>query len=238
KEDYMKILMIEDEPLIQRIHQGYLQKIDATFQIVVGKDLDEARQFLKSNAIDLILLDIHLNGAHGLDLLSEIDGLTKVPDVIIISAATQSQFAQQALQAGVIDYLIKPFTFERFQQAIQKWQQKRSMLQQEFIDQASLDALFQPAVTNNPTIEIEKGLSKDTLIQILNHLKNRQTSFTIQELATELSLSHVSIRKYIQFVEQHQILTSETIYLKVGRPYQRYHLQESQIPTFLNKLET
>ncbi|MGK4108599.1 response regulator [Enterococcus cecorum] len=234
----MKILMIEDEPLIQRIHQGYLQKIDATFQIVVGKDLDEARQFLKSNAIDLILLDIHLNGAHGLDLLSEIDGLTKVPDVIIISAATQSQFAQQALQAGVIDYLIKPFTFERFQQAILKWQQKRSMLQQEFIDQASLDALFQPTVTNNPTIEIEKGLSKDTLIQILNHLKNRQTSFTIQELATELSLSHVSIRKYIQFLEQHQILTSETIYLKVGRPHQRYHLQESQIPTFLNKLET
>ncbi|XBG85566.1 response regulator [Enterococcus cecorum] len=110
----MKILMIEDEPLIQRIHQGYLHKIDATFQIVVGKDLDEARQFLKSNAIELILLDIHLNGAHGLDLLSEIDGLTKVPDVIIISATTQSQFAQQALQVGVIDYLIKPFTFERF----------------------------------------------------------------------------------------------------------------------------
>lgn len=158
--------------------------------------------------------------------------------MIIISAATQSQFAQQALQAGVIDYLIKPFTFERFQQAILKWQQKRSMLQQEFIDQASLDALFQPAVTSQTTIKIEKGLSKDTLIQILNHLKNRQTSFTIQELASELSLSHVSIRKYIQFLEQHQILTSETIYLKVGRPYQRYHLQESQIPTFLNKLET
>ncbi|OUN47962.1 response regulator [Enterococcus cecorum] len=234
----MKILMIEDEPLIQRIHQGYLQKIDATFQIVVGKDLDEARQYLKNDDIDLILLDIHLKGAHGLDLLSEIDRLTKVPDVIIISAATQSQFAQQALQAGVIDYLIKPFTFERFQQAILKWQQKRSMLQQEFIDQASLDALFQPTVTNNPTIEIEKGLSKDTLIQILNHLTNRQVSFTIQELATELSLSHVSIRKYIQFLEQHQILTSETIYLKVGRPHQRYHLQESQIPTFLNKLET
>lgn len=234
----MKILMIEDEPLIQRIHQGYLQKIDATFQIVVGKDLDEARQYLKNDDIDLILLDIHLKGAHGLDLLSEIDRLTKVPDVIIISAATQSQFAQQAMQAGVIDYLIKPFTFERFQQAILKWQQKRSMLQQEFIDQASLDALFQPTVTNNPTIEIEKGLSKDTLIQILNHLTNRQVSFTIQELATELSLSHVSIRKYIQFLEQHQILTSETIYLKVGRPHQRYHLQESQISTFLNKLET
>lgn len=234
----MKILMIEDEPLIQRIHQGYLHKIDAIYQIVGSKDLDEARQYLKNDDIDLILLDIHLKGAHGLDLLSEIDRLTKVPDVIIISAATQSQFAQQALQAGVIDYLIKPFTFERFQQAIQKWQQKRSMLQQEFIDQASLDALFQPTVTNNPTIEIEKGLSKDTLIQILNHLTNRQVSFTIQELATELSLSHVSIRKYIQFLEQHQILTSETIYLKVGRPHQRYHLQESQIPTFLNKLET
>ena len=234
----MKILMIEDEPLIQRIHQGYLHKIDATYKIVGSKDLDEARQYLKNDDIDLILLDIHLKGAHGLDLLSEIDRLTKVPDVIIISAATQSQFAQQALQAGVIDYLIKPFTFERFQQAILKWQQKRSMLQQEFIDQASLDALFQPTVTNNPTIEIEKGLSKDTLIQILNHLTNRQVSFTIQELATELSLSHVSIRKYIQFLEQHQILTSETIYLKVGRPHQRYHLQESQIPTFLNKLET
>ena len=234
----MKILMIEDEPLIQRIHQSYLHKIDASFQIAGCKDLDEARQYLKNEDIDLILLDIHLNGAHGLDLLSEIDRLTKVPDVIIISAATQSQFAQQALQAGVIDYLIKPFTFERFQQAIQKWQQKRSMLQQEFIDQASLDALFQPAATNQTTIEIEKGLSKDTLIQILNHLTNRQASFTIQELATELSLSHVSIRKYIQFLEQHQILTSETIYLKVGRPYQRYHLQESQIPTFLNKLET
>lgn len=234
----MKILMIEDEPLIQRIHQGYLHKIDAIYQIVGSKDLDEARQYLKNDDIDLILLDIHLKGAHGLDLLSEIDRLTKVPDVIIISAATQSQFAQQAMQAGVIDYLIKPFTFERFQQAILKWQQKRSMLQQEFIDQASLDALFQPTVTNNPTIEIEKGLSKDTLIQILNHLTNRQVSFTIQELATELSLSHVSIRKYIQFLEQHQILTSETIYLKVGRPHQRYHLQESQIPTFLNKLET
>ncbi|XBG81979.1 response regulator [Enterococcus cecorum] len=93
----MKILMIEDEPLIQRIHQGYLHKIDATFQIVVGKDLDEARQFLKSNAIELILLDIHLNGAHGLDLLSEIDGLTKVPDVIIISASNSEPIRPTSL---------------------------------------------------------------------------------------------------------------------------------------------
>lgn len=234
----MKILIIEDEPMIQLIHQGYLQKINANFQIEGCKNLDDAREYLKHDDIDLILLDIHLKGANGLNLLNEINGLLKVPDVIIISAATQSQFAQQALQAGVIDYLIKPFTFERFQQAILKWQQKRSILQQEFIDQASLDALFQPTVTNKAKFDIEKGLSKDTLIHILNHLKKRQKYFAIQELSDELSLSHVSIRKYIQFLEQHQILTSEIIYLKVGRPYQRYHLQENQIATFLNKLES
>ena len=62
----MKILMIEDEPLIQRIHQGYLNKIDATYQIVGGKDLDEAQQYLKNDDIDLILLDIHLKGANWL----------------------------------------------------------------------------------------------------------------------------------------------------------------------------
>lgn len=73
----MKILMVEDEPMIQRIHQGYLRKIDASFQIAGCKDLDEARQYLKHDDIDLILLDIHLKEAHGLDLLSELTGLQR-----------------------------------------------------------------------------------------------------------------------------------------------------------------
>ncbi|MCC9882213.1 two-component system response regulator, partial [Streptococcus agalactiae] len=70
----------------------------------------------------------------------------------------------------------------------------------------------------------EKGLSEITYQHILDAIQELEQPFTIQELAKCSQFSHVSVRKYIAYMEEKGLLTSQQIYTKVGRPYKVYKL--------------
>ncbi len=119
----MKILIVEDEPpiaaYIERCTRALLKP--ATCRIDTVHTLEEARAHLRSEPVDLCLLDLNLSGANGYDLLQEAMALP--PQVIIVSA-----HAEQAITAfdyGVIDFVPKPFTPERLQKAFRRYRQKK-----------------------------------------------------------------------------------------------------------------
>ncbi|MTC89356.1 response regulator [Streptococcus uberis] len=227
----MNVLIIEDDPMVDFIHRNYLEKINHFQNILSSDSISDAKEKLVQFSIQLILLDIHIKDGNGLNLLEYIRANHINCEVIIISAANDGNIIKTGFHFGIIDYLIKPFTFDRFEESIRRFFDHQKQLNQMVIKQSTIDFLKsqqsndKQAITNKTNLLLEKGLSQDTYQLIIEAIQRLSKPFTIQDLTEETCLSHVSVRKYIAYMEENNQLVSEQIYTKVGRPYKVYQIQ-------------
>lgn len=111
----MKCLIVEDEPIAQDILKSYVDRTDFFEVAAQFNNAIEAFTFLQNNSVHLLFLDIKMPQMSGIDLLK---ALATNPKVIITSA--YRDFAMDAFDLDVIDYLLKPYSFERFLKAVSK----------------------------------------------------------------------------------------------------------------------
>lgn len=109
------VLIVDDEFLARKLLQEYVQKVDSLNLVDCCPDAIKAMDTLRREKIDILLLDIQMPDLTGLDLLKTIDNQ---PATILTTA--YSDYAVDAFTLGVVDYLLKPFDFLRFLQAINK----------------------------------------------------------------------------------------------------------------------
>ncbi|MBO0475777.1 response regulator [Vagococcus sp. DIV0080] len=225
-----RVLIIEDDPMVQFIHKSYLEKISQTMTIYTSTTLKESRELLEQHEIDLILLDIHLEDGNGLQLLEELRRQKYDMDVILITASKESLLVKESLHLGVLDYLIKPFTFDRFEKRVALYHQKTTQLNQSEMNQEHIDAFLQGQRTleEPEEEELEKGLTPETLQFVISTIQQLEQPFKIQDITDKTKLSHVSVRKYVAYLEKNGQLLSENIYLKVGRPYKVFYLNQKE----------
>lgn len=115
----MKIncIIIEDEPLAMERTKSYVLRLPYLNLLTSFESGIDAITFLKGNKVDLIFLDINMDELSGIQLLES----TKIESEVIITTA-YSEYALKGFDLNVTDYLLKPFTFERFMQAVDKAQ--------------------------------------------------------------------------------------------------------------------
>jgi DNA-binding LytR/AlgR family response regulator len=112
----IKCLIVDDEPIARDVIRTHLEKLD-DFEIVQEhENALDALSFLKQNRIDLIFLDIKMPRLSGLDFLRS---LQSPPKTIITTA--YREHALEGFDLHVVDYLLKPISFERFLQAIDQY---------------------------------------------------------------------------------------------------------------------
>lgn len=109
------VLIVDDEFLARKLLQEYVQKIDSLNLVECCSDGIRAMEVLRDERIDILLLDIQMPELTGLELLETVENQ---PAVILTTA--YSEYAVDAFSLGVVDYLLKPFDFPRFLQAINK----------------------------------------------------------------------------------------------------------------------
>ena len=105
------ILIVEDDPMVQFIHRSYLERLAVFERIFSVETVEEAQEMLQKETIELLLLDIHLKDGNGLELLQTLREQQQAVDVIMITAADETRLISQSLHLGMLDYLIKPFSF-------------------------------------------------------------------------------------------------------------------------------
>ncbi|TKG96162.1 response regulator transcription factor [Puteibacter caeruleilacunae] len=111
----MKTLIVDDEPLAQKIIKNYCKNISSLEIVATCSNALQAHEILRSNHIDLIFLDINMPQINGLKFLETLND----PPLVVITTA-YSEYALKSYELDVVDYLKKPFSFERFFKAIMK----------------------------------------------------------------------------------------------------------------------
>ncbi|MEW2920886.1 response regulator [Muricauda sp. ANG21] len=111
----MRCIIVEDQPPAQRILKKFIEDVNHLQLVGIFSDGLQAMEFLNTEPVDLMFLDIHLPKINGIEFLKSIP---EAPDVILTTAF--SEYALEGYDLNVVDYLLKPFSFQRFLQAVNK----------------------------------------------------------------------------------------------------------------------
>lgn len=121
----MKCIIVEDQPPAQRILKKYIEDIGSLTLVGTFSDPIQAMDFLQKEPVDLMFLDINLPKISGISFLKS---LSSRPQVILTTAF--SEYALDGYELDVVDYLLKPFSFERFIKAVGKVKRSSGSLEE------------------------------------------------------------------------------------------------------------
>jgi DNA-binding LytR/AlgR family response regulator len=111
----IKCITVEDERLAQKVLQVHIERTPELELVAVCYNAPEALEVLQNNIVDLIFLDIQLPGMNGLHFLKTLPD----PPLVILTTA-HVDYAIESYEFNVVDYLLKPISFQRFSKAINK----------------------------------------------------------------------------------------------------------------------
>jgi len=114
-------LIVDDEPLARNLLSDYVKKIPYLNLVGTAGNAIAAMEILRENPVDLVLLDIQMPELTGINMLK---ALQRKPMVVLTTA--YSEYALESYELDVVDYLLKPITFERFLKALEKVTQRMS----------------------------------------------------------------------------------------------------------------
>ena len=190
-----KVLIVEDDPMVAMINEQYVMK-NKNFS-VCGKCKDglSALEFLETNSVDLIIMDVYMPKLDGFETLRQIRKKQISADVIMVTAANNRDSLEEALHLGIVDYLVKPFTFDRFQTALQKYiTQQKALNELDTLNQKSIDFIIDSSRKKSEDLH-PKGIQEKTLSIISDHLKeNKNKWLTGDEIAEKTGITAVTHR--------------------------------------------
>ena len=212
-------VIVDDDPMVSYISREYLER-DCRFA-VAGEFADgrEALHFLCGNTVDLVLLELRMPEYSGEELMKDLLKNDVPADVIPVTAERSGESLGHALRLGAADYLIKPFTYERFRQCLERYAQRAQIA-------AGLKAADQEAVDHllhMPQAAVDAGGGREQ--HIMGCFRNApERSFTVKEVAREAGLSDVTVRRYLKRLADAGRIMSGIDYNTGGHPRILYKL--------------
>lgn len=215
-------LVVEDDPMVMEIVSAYIESLDGFRVAGQAASGQEALAKTDKRSFDLIVLDVHLPVMDGVEFLTLLRAKGNPADVIFLTASSDTQVISNALKLGAVDYLIKPFTYERFKAACQNFVRRYHLLHQGGeTTQEQLDRMFGQAVAAGQNMH--KGLHPKTMENIRAHIDSLSgATFSQSDIARHFGLSKVTVRKYMEYLVFTNEITLHIEYGPIGRPTHTY----------------
>lgn len=220
-----RVLIVEDDPMVAMINEQYICR-NKLFQVVnICKDGKSAISYLEEHPVDLLVLDVYMPKTDGFETLRHVRKHKISVDVIMVTAANDKASLEEALHLGVVDYLVKPFTFDRFQIALEKFIAQTDALKDlDTLNQKSIDFIIDNSRKKSEDIH-PKGIQEKTLSIILEHLKEKPDDWlTGDSIAEEIGLTSVTVRRYMNYLTESGKVESVMNYETGGRPCMLYKI--------------
>lgn len=216
----IRVLIVEDDPMVADINTQYIQRVEGFEVVGWVKNGQLAMEFMKKEHIDLLILDVYMPKLDGLELLKLLRSRHSQIDIIFVTAAKEKNIIDQGLKLGAVDYLIKPFKFDRIKIALDKYRKRYELFQvEDEINQRDLDKIFEL----KSEVKLPKGIHPHTLTLIKEYIATADMEIEARELAEELDISSVTARHYLDYLVEINTLTKDLKYGAVGRPNYIYY---------------
>jgi len=224
----VRTLIVDDDFLVAKVHRAYTERLEGFEVVGVAHSGREALDAVERNHPDLLVLDVYLPDMSGLEVLHELRHRRAAVDAIVVTAARDVDSLREAIAGGALRYIVKPFDFERFRDALQSYQRfagRRSALEE--VEQEDVDRLY-ATIGIVPEQNLPKNLNRPTLDLVVRCLTDRSTeTLSAQEIAAATGLSRGTARRYLEYLEEQGRADMELHYGSDGRPEHRYRLRRS-----------
>jgi response regulator of citrate/malate metabolism len=218
----IRVLVVEDEEIAAAAHASYVGRVPGfTVAGVARSGADAVRLLREGTAVDLVLLDMHLPDVHGLELLQRIRQDGHLCDVIAVTSARDLDVVRRAVSQGVVQYLLKPFTFSGLRGKLEQYADYRSGLgaAEDEVVQDEVDALLGKLRPAGGTA-LPKGMSDATMRLVTERL--RETPASATEVADATGISRVTARRYLEHLAETGLVDRHSRYGGGGRPEVEY----------------
>ena len=196
------MLVVEDEEVAAEAHATYVGRVPGFELAGVARSAGEAVRLLaRDEAVDLILLDMHLPDGHGLGLLQRLRAEGRPVDVIAVTSARDTEVVRRAVSQGVVLYLLKPFTFAGFRVKLDHYADYLRQLdaQRTTLSQTELDSMMASLRPTAADAELPKGLSAGTLELVRESLASVGAA-SAAEVAERTGTARVTARRYLEYL--------------------------------------
>ena len=222
---------MEDDFRVAEINKKFTEKIDGFEVCGIASTIQEAKEMLPIVKPDLVFLDVFFPDGSGVDMLWHIRTHYRSTDVILITAAKEIETVQEAIRGGVIDYIIKPVMFDRFQKTLVKYLNYRLRLTKiNDVDQQEVDQLLH-SVRKEMTGEqdIPKGIDPLTLKKIQEKISFfEKEGVTAEVFGQYVGMSRTTARRYLEYMVSIGTISAELAYGQVGRPERLYRIKKEK----------
>ncbi|GAB4098708.1 response regulator [Sinomonas halotolerans] len=224
----LRVLVVEDEQIAADAHAAYVARVPGFVHVGTARDGASALRAAAEleaagRPVDLVLLDMNLPDLHGVDVGRRLRAGGHGVDIIAITAVRELPVVRKAISVGVVQYVIKPFTFAALAERLEHYRAYREALDSlgGTASQAAVDAAL--AALRSPVAPpLPKGLSGETLAAVRDYLRSRDAAVSAAEVTEAVGVSRVTARRYLEHLADTGELVRSARYGSPGRPEKEY----------------
>ncbi|MCO4273740.1 response regulator [Pseudarthrobacter sp. HLT3-5] len=209
-EDF-RVLIVDDDFHVAKLHATYVDSVAGFLALAPVGSASLALQAIHSLRPDLVLLDVYLPDASGLDLLQQLD-----VDTMILSAASDAESLRKAFRRGVLGYLLKPFTAESLSQQLRSYARYRRLLGQPgALDQGSVERAKRALIPGDvgPAAKSRSATEAAVLESLV-----AGEQYSAVEVAARVGVSRATAQRYLSSLADDGAVGLQLRYGTTGRP--------------------
>jgi response regulator of citrate/malate metabolism len=215
----LRVLIVDDDDVVARLHEAFLASLDGFVVCGIAGTGPAAVEAIRQTAPDIVLLDMHLPGLSGLEVLRVVRAESARPfEVIAVTAARDVDTVREARRAGVRHYLAKPFSSDDLRRRLTDLRDDFVAARGSSLAQSQIDDVM---ASRTWTGTLPKGLTQETLEAVRAALAEIPGA-SAGELGDHVGLSRVSARRYLEHLVNGGAATRALDYASAGRPTTRY----------------
>lgn len=215
--DDFRVLIVDDDFHVAKLHSAYVDSVAGFMALSPVGTVSLALQAIHSLRPDLVLLDVYLPDASGLDLLQQLD-----VDTIMLSAASDETSLRIAFRRGALGYLLKPFTSESLSQQLRSYARYRRILGQPGpFDQESVERAKRALIPGDVTSSAKPRSATEAAV--LESLVAGE-QYSAAEVAARVGVSRATAQRYLSSLADDGAVDIALRYGSTGRPEHRYGL--------------
>lgn len=221
----IETLVVEDDPRIADAHAQFVARVPGFTVAGVVHSGGQVPEFLDRRPVDLILLDFYLPDMTGLDVCRGLRARGDFTDVIAVTSARDVEIVRSVVAHGVVQYLLKPFTFAAFRDKLERYADYRRQLvfHGESTAQQDVDRAF-AALRGSVGGPLPKGMSNETLEAVVDHLRQvAPDGLSASRVGELIGASRVTARRYLEHLAEQGLVERAPRYGGQGRPEHLYH---------------